>query len=250
MIRVFDLGPPPLTFARACAPARRLFVFGKCCPLRFREMLPPLAVPPFGWNGGPFPDYDGEAKVRFKVTHSDACRCAPTLGLRMDSSARDVCMAIGNNKPPERLHAADPTLRTVLRDYFATDAARQDAIRFQRLRETAQTTDDYVAKFDPPGRGAEGRTEHGGADPDEVVAVLRFRNAKLSPRDKSLALASTRGNSAMREIARRTLRLSDPTGASSERSVGSVGDSCAGGSHSVGPVNLGSRKKRRAQIKR
>ena len=145
----------------------------------------------------------------------------------MNSTAREACMAISNNKPPGMNWA--PALRAVLRDYFATDAAYQDAIRPQHFRETAQTTDAYQTKFDPPGRGAEGRTKHGGACPDECFAVLRFRNAKLSRRDKSLARAITRGNSSMKEIARRTLRLPDATGASSEQGVGSVGDNCAGG---------------------
>ena len=64
----------------------------------------------------------------------------------MDSTVRDVCMAIAHKTLLEMDGAT--ALLTVLRDYFATVAVCQDAIQFLHFCETARTTDEYLAQLD------------------------------------------------------------------------------------------------------
>ena len=70
-------------------------------------------------NGASFPGYSLEAESWRQVTYSDGRKCAPALVLQMGSTARDVCMAAGNDKLLEA--DAATTLLSVLRDYFAPD---------------------------------------------------------------------------------------------------------------------------------
>ena len=71
---------------------------------------------------------------------------------------------------------------------------------------------ERLAKFDLNRCYAEGRTQRGGSCPDVFPAVLCVRNADLSNRDRSAALASSHGSLATMDIAMQERRLSGSIG--------------------------------------
>ena len=61
-------------------------------------MMPSIAAPSFDRKGESFPGYAMEVDLRSKVTNMEAGERASAPVLRMESTARDVRMAMGNNK--------------------------------------------------------------------------------------------------------------------------------------------------------
>ena len=160
------------------------------------------------------------AELWRQVANLYACKRVPALVLQMESTARDVRMAIRNHKSPEA--AGEGEWLSVLQNYFAPDAmdaVYQHVAQFLHFCKAAQAADKNVAKFDLLRRTAEGRTKHSGATPDAFLAVSRLPDAILSRPDKSLVVASTHGNSVATEVAQQIRRPSGLLGASGRQDI-------------------------------
>ena len=93
----------------------------------------------------------------------------------MESTERDVCTAISNNKLQEPDKVG--TSLQVLRDYLAShsaDTAKQGGVEFLHFRKTAGMTDEYLVKFDLLRRKAEGRKQSGNTSPEAPGAKSRW----------------------------------------------------------------------------
>ena len=138
-------------------------------------MLPANAVPAIEGKGGSFPGCAVGVGFWRQVTNLEVFKCAVVLTVQMDSTAREVCVAIGNDKLLELDSAGSPL--TVARDYLAPhamDAVYLDVVSFSHVRKMAQTLDVYLVKSDLLRRMAEARIQPGSPSPDASVAVLRL----------------------------------------------------------------------------
>ena len=118
-----------------------------------------------------------EAEQLCKVANLEACKCAPASVLQVETIARDACITLGSSKLLE-LDGAGMSL-TIPRGYHppdAMDAMYQEMVKFLRFRESTQTTDEYLVKFDLLRQKAEGFMQDGGAFPG-ALALLSLRNA-------------------------------------------------------------------------
>ena len=189
---------------RAWEPARRVWIFLLLFRVMFLlvTMLPSVAVPSFGAKGESPPGYAMEVDLRSKVTNMEAGERASAPVLQMESTARDVRMAMGNDKL-----AAPETVGRVIHaphDYFkpdATDAVYHDVVKLLDFGQTTQSTADNSAKFDLLRRRAEARTHLGGPESAAFASVLRLQNASLCRAGKSPSLASVRGSLEIIEVA-------------------------------------------------
>ena len=118
----------------------------------------------------------------------EAHKRAPALVFQAESTARNVCTAIGKDK------LLQPDWTGIIFSPDALDAAYQDAVKLSHVEKTTRTMDEFLAKFDLHRRKARGRTRPGGTFPEPLVAALCLKNASLSRHETSPVLASTRGH--------------------------------------------------------
>ena len=110
------------------------------------------------WNCESFPEYGREVELRYKVTNLQVTKRASAPVLRMEPTARDVCMTFGSDHLMEPDAAA--TVVQMLHDYFAPDAldvVYQDVVSSLHFEGPAQSMGEYLVKFDLLRRKAESR---------------------------------------------------------------------------------------------
>ena len=142
----------------------------------------------------------------------------------MDAVAREVCMAAGG--AAVMAHDGAEEILEISHAYYAAraaDSVYQETAWFLQFKRTTQTMDEYLVHFDSL-RGKAGYPEsgyatkrvhnmkigRGGAFPELLASVLRMKNASLPRPEKSLALASVRGNVGLSAVGRLMRRLSVP----------------------------------------
>ena len=98
-------------------------------------MLPAARVPPLGGKGASFLNLEQKAQLWRQVTNRDPAKRASALISRIDTAARNVCMAAGNDATMDGDDAEQ--ILAIPQDSFAPDRAGsvyQEVIRFYILR--------------------------------------------------------------------------------------------------------------------
>ena len=123
----------------------------------------------FGGKGPPFIDYEQQVRLWRRVANLDPSKRAAASILRIDTVARQVCLAAGsdfvvNNDGAERIV-------TILKDYIAPDAADsvdQEVARFLQSKRPGRTMDVHLAEFDLLRRKAESKMQMSGPRPKHL----------------------------------------------------------------------------------
>ena len=168
-------------------------------------MAPTVAIPSSGGKGESCATRAQGVELCSRATNLGVDTRPSPLVLQMGPVARDVCLAVGSDhffwpdgimEIPQALH-----------DHFAPpalDSVYREVVRFLQLKRAAQTMGAHLVRFH--------LLRMGGSGPETFGSILRLRAAALLRAEKSLGLASPRGNSGAAAAARWTRRLRGPMG--------------------------------------